>query len=452
MDDAVFYPRVLIVGQSFDTSTGGGITMSNLFKGWPKERLAVISDLKYYPNADVCNQYYRFGADEYRYIWPLSHLFKHRRSSGKLDMNEEIVDPNISTRMHESWQENTGHLQKQGRFWRLLYAFNELIGAEQIIRRLQLSENLSEWTRNFRPDIIYTQAGCLHEMSLVKQLIETIKVPYVIHMMDDWPSTLYGDTLLAPYLRWRLNKDFLDLLDHSSVFIGISQKMCDIYKQRYQRDCIPFHNPIELDNWLAYTKKDWKASTPFRIMYTGRIGTSIQTSLVDICEAVYELNQDGLAVKFDIVLSPSCDTKTKQRLERPGCVCVLPAIPYKNIPACLAKADLLVLPLDFDRESVKFARYSMPTKAPEFMISGTPVIVYASSELAVTEYARKEKWAYVVSERNISTLKKSLLELINDQALREKLSHRAQALAIQNHDAMQVRTAFRQTLINAMAQ
>jgi len=35
------YPRVLIVGYNFDLVTGGGITLSNLFDGWPRERLAV---------------------------------------------------------------------------------------------------------------------------------------------------------------------------------------------------------------------------------------------------------------------------------------------------------------------------------------------------------------------------------------------------------------------------
>ena len=450
MNESNFFPRVLIVGQSFDASTGGGITMSNLFKGWPKDRLAVISDLKYYPNAEICKQFYRFGADEYHYIWPLSYFLKHRRSSGEVNMDLDAGNSASTKKMDNSWQENTGHLHRQDSFWRMLYSMEDFIGAEEVIRHLHLSEKLSDWTNRFHPDIIYTQAGCLHEMSLVQELIKTLKIPYVIHMMDDWPSTLLADKLLAPYLRWQLNKNFTDLLEHASAYIGISQKMCDIYKQRYHRPFIPFHNPIELDTWLAFTKKDWKAGTPFRIMYTGRVGISLQTSLIEICDAVYELSKEGKAIQFDIVLSPSVDTQTKQRLERPGCVSVQPAIPYKEMPASLARADLLVLPLDFDPKSVKFARYSMPTKATEFMISGAPILVYADSELAVTEYAQKEKWAYVVPERNSSKLKQSLDELIRDQALRERLGRRAQELAIQNHDANRERIAFRETLIKAM--
>lgn len=450
MNSTDFFPRVLIVGQSFDTLTGGGITMSNLFKGWPKDRLAAISDMKYYPNAEICNQYYRLGDQEYRYIRPLSKILKHRRVSGEVSINLEDDCPASSTRMHKNWQESTGHVHKQNSYWRVLYSLDELIGAEHVVRRLSLSRNLSEWTSRFCPDVIYTQAGCLHEMSLARQIIKTFKLPYVIHIMDDWPSTLYADKLLAPYLRWRLAKDFRDLLNHCSVFMGISQKMCDIYQQRYKRPCIPFHNPIELDIWLAATKRDWHAGTPFRIMYRGRIGTSIQTSLIDLCNAVHAMYQAGIAVQFDITLSPDCDAQTRQQLERPGCVNVQPAIPYNDVPAALAGADLLVLSYDFDPESIKYIRYSMPTKAPEYMISGTPVLVYAAGDLAITDYAQKQKWAYVVAEQDPSQLKKALVELIRDQALREELGVHARELAIQNHDAKQVRAAFRQTFVSVM--
>ncbi len=37
------YPRILIFGPPFNNFTGGGITLSNLFKGWPKDRIAVAS-------------------------------------------------------------------------------------------------------------------------------------------------------------------------------------------------------------------------------------------------------------------------------------------------------------------------------------------------------------------------------------------------------------------------
>ena len=452
MNEISNYPRVLIVGQSFDNLTGGGITMSNLFRGWPKDRLAVVSDVKFCPNAEICKRYYRFGADEYRYLWPFSRFMKHRRMSGEIVMDSKPTMPDLSSEMNERWRTHTGHTRKQGPLWNLFYTMDEFVGAEQIVRRLQLSPTLSTWVEQYNPDLIYTQAGCLHEMLLVERLVKFLQIPYVIHMMDDWPSTLYKHQLLSPYLRWRLNKEFMNLLDHSSGFLSISPKMSEVYQERYRRPCIAFHNPLELGAWLEVSKKDWQAGNPFRIMYRGRIGTSIQTSLIDISDAVFELFQEGKAIRFDITLSTTCDAKTKQRLERPGCVSVHPPLPYKDVPAALASADLLVISYDFDPDSINYIRYSMPTKAPEFMISGTPVLIYGARELAITAYAEKENWAYIVSERNNLSLKQAIIKLSEDQVLRERLACRAQELAILNHDAVRVRDAFRVALVSAINQ
>ena len=39
------YPKILIIGQPFNKNSGGGITMSNLFNGWPNESLAVATNI-----------------------------------------------------------------------------------------------------------------------------------------------------------------------------------------------------------------------------------------------------------------------------------------------------------------------------------------------------------------------------------------------------------------------
>ena len=448
MDHQIYFPRVLIVGASFDSITGYGITLSNLFRGWPKDRLAVIGDLKDYPNAEICNQYYRLAADEYYYIWPLSFI-KHKRKSGGVNLELETSGYRFSSEINNIWQRNTGHVRTQGLIWKMIYAIDDIVGSDRAMRRIRLSSTLFEWTKRYCPDLIYTQGDCLLNISLVNQLVETFHIPFVIHMMDDWPSTLYADKLLAPYLRWRLNKDFLDLLNRSSGFMGISQKMCEVYQQRYQRPCIPFHNPLDLESWLNYSKRDWRAGKPFRIMYRGRIGKAIQTSLIDICDAVSELFQDGRAIQFDIIPTPTCDANMRRLIERSGCVKVNSPIPYKGVPASLANADLLVLSYDFDPDSVEFIRYSMPTKASEFMVSGTPVLIYGKEDLAITEFAQKEKWGYTVSERNIELLKQGLIKLMEDQSLRERLGRRAHELAVRNYDAIRVRESFRHILASA---
>ena len=70
------YPKILIIGQSFNKSSGGGITISNLFQGWPKEKLAVASHVNLISDLDnsVCEQYYQLGYNGKLHPFPLNSL------------------------------------------------------------------------------------------------------------------------------------------------------------------------------------------------------------------------------------------------------------------------------------------------------------------------------------------------------------------------------------------
>ena len=60
-------PKVLILNQPFNTDTGGGITLSNLFTGWDSQKLAVAcSGYLLQDNIDtsICNTYYQLGEKE----------------------------------------------------------------------------------------------------------------------------------------------------------------------------------------------------------------------------------------------------------------------------------------------------------------------------------------------------------------------------------------------------
>jgi len=88
----------------------------------------------------------------------------------------------------------------------------------------------------------------------------------------------------------------------------------------------------------------------------------------------------------------------------------------------------------------------MPTKTPEYMISGTPILVYADKKTALAQYALDGRWAYPVTENNRTVLKQALLELNSNPLLRKNLAERAITKAIQNDDAINIRENFRNIL------
>ncbi|MDB5143488.1 MAG: glycosyl transferase group 1, partial [Mucilaginibacter sp.] len=121
-------------------------------------------------------------------------------------------------------------------------------------------------------------------------------------------------------------------------------------------------------------------------------------------------------------------------------------VAYDDLPKVFSGADFLILPYDFSPKSIQFIGYSMPTKATEYMISGTPVIIFAPEQTALVSYAKKHQWAKIVTDNNVTTLSEAITSLIQNKAERQKLAQTAIMLAENNHSLSKVTSEFRNIL------
>lgn len=90
----------------------------------------------------------------------------------------------------------------------------------------------------------------------------------------------------------------------------------------------------------------------------------------------------------------------------------------------------------------------MPTKASEYMASGTPVLIFAPEDTALVSYAREYGWAAIVSENNYDTLAISIKDLIKNESRRKKISERAKKIAQERHDSQEVALKFQNALLS----
>jgi glycosyltransferase involved in cell wall biosynthesis len=441
-------PRVLIVGEDVvEGFGGGGVTMSCLYKGWPQERIAVASGWYELGASGFAGHYYRLGALEDRWMWPLSLLPRAAwRVSGPVVPAEKErgestagAEPSPLGRV-SSWE---GRSEALGR--RLWYAALRVAGAEALMHGLHLLDSLLAWVEEFHPDVIYSQLASLGLIRLVDGLARKTGVPVALHFMDDWPTTLYREGLLAGHLRHRLDRELRALLERAALLMVISDDMARAFSNRYGREFVTFHNALDLEEWAAVRRVSWERGHPFQILYAGRIGFANQASLLDVARATEALASDGLDVRFTVL---TLDMNHPAAVSMSGLahVGVLPAIPHSEVPARLASADLLVLPLDFEERAQDFARFSMPTKTVEYMATGTPTLVYAPAENAVSRYAAAGGWGHVVGTRSGPDLTAALRLLVEDPVERERLARRSVELALAHHDAGPLREAFRAAL------
>lgn len=431
------FPKVLILNQPFNNISGGGITLSNLFKGWQKDKLAVVclgNLLNEQTQLEACDQYYQLGHKEHIWQFPLS-LLKRKYESGPVTINKR--EKKVKTLQKSPLRER---LLKE-----YINPFLKWIGVLNWASRLQLSPELCRWLDAYAPDVIYAQAQRREAVVFCRLVQQYLNKPMVFHMMDDWLEVLPGEGILGKYWHRKIEGEFMEMLACCDRHFSISEPMAKAYQKRYGFQFQTFHNPIELEFWSKSQRKDYSFGDKIQILYAGRMGMGIQSSLETMAQCLEELNQNRER-PIELVLQVG---KKPSWADRYSCMVHRGFVPYEELPDRFAAADILILPYDFTPSATAFIKYSMPTKASEYMISGTPVLVFAPEDTALVSYALDHHWAKVVTKNQVRELRSALLELIDNEDLRREIARSAIQLAGERHDAVKVRAAFRKE-INAL--
>ena len=429
-------PKVLIIGQTFNSITGGGITQSNLFSGWDKDKLAVACTAHLLIDSDrnICNNYYQLGRNEHSWIFPFNFL-QREFSSGLL--KEEKSD---STNLAKP----KNNLLRSKLVGNVFYPFIRYTGLIHCISKIRLSREFCNFLDQFNPDVIYAQGQDRERILFTLMVHAYLKKPLIFHMMDDWPSTISDKGLFKKYWHNKIDHDFRILLDNASLLMGVSDAMANEYKIRYNKTFITFHNPININFWKEYQKIDYNLSSSPTILYAGRVGLGIQSSLETIAKAVHTVNRElNTSIKFIL-----------QTAEEPVWINLYPCVYHRNfvsyndLPRLFSESDILLLPYDFSLESIKYIKYSMPTKAPEYMMSGTPILVFAPAGTAIVKYAKEYKWAKVITENSISEISETIRQLIENKVLRQQIAHNAMKIAEKNYNSINVTNHFRKLILS----
>jgi glycosyltransferase involved in cell wall biosynthesis len=432
------HPKVLIFGQSFNDYCGGGITLTNLFKGWPKDRIAVaymgygLSDV----TTNVCDTYYQLGKEEHKWKFPLN-LFQKSFPSGLRSIVPKTESP--------AYRHKTGIRTKFVDHF--FYPLIKWLGLFHSVSRISLSGKFKNWLFEFKPEVLYVQVSSRETLLFAGQLIDYLKIPSVNHVMDDWPSTL-NSCLFKNYWVKKIGEELRLFNNKVDLHFSISEAMSDEYSKRYNKEYIPFHNPVDCEIWLPNVKRDYNLDKEnIAILYSGRIGIGITESLMDVASAIDSIRDNSVNIKLHIQTFTK-DPVILNKLQKYNCVVINPFAAYEQLPKIFAEADILLLANDFSEKGLAFLRFSMPTKASEYMISGTPVLLYAPKETAISKFFMQNDCGCYVTERSSIEIINALNLLINDENYRKKISRNAITVAIEKFDQEKVRKEFQLLLMD----
>jgi len=426
------FPKVLIIGY-FNQSKPTGITTKNMFQKWPKEKIAVasfgsINEIY----SQMCRYYYCLGNKEIKYRFPFFNKFNQSKA---YNISTTKIPNNIIIKKEKK--------KKKVFAFRLLEFVLQKTGLSLIKYKYTASHSFLQWISDFKPDIVYCTVEDLNRIKFIIELKHLIGFKLVVHIMDDWIHSVYDYTVIPKFWKKKLKSKFNELIKVSDLNLAISEKMSLEYQDKYKKHFFVFHNPVDFSVWQKSEIKK-KVSNRFTFVYAGKIN---KDTIIPINDFIKQLEKTDFLQNVDFKIYTTSSFSILDRyLKEKAKKYYFGSVEYEKIPKILENADGLLLPLAFNKRSIKYTRLSMPTKVTEYMISRTPIFLYAPSEIAVTEYLKKYNCAYIVSDKD--DLKDKLKSFISNSEKRNKTIQNAYNRATKFHEIKIVTEDFRELLIS----
>ena len=437
MSSDKFYPRVLVVNHDpFNSERNNGMTMSNLFRGWPKDKLAQVYLSGIVPGFGTCENYWRLSeGDVVRRIFrrQVNSIVNKSLFENKFEGRIELLPENFVIRtLRKVDKKYTEPLREV--FWRM----------PNII-----SPGLDKWINDFRPDVVYSMLGTSYLMRLAVKISERFDIPLVPHFTDDWITTQYqkcvGANLIRSNMMYWLNK----LLEANPVRLVICDAMAREYQKRYGGNFVPFVNCVDKDSFDPSCASVSKSAV--RFVYIGGLHLNRWLSLKKIGQVLHEIcDVDGLKSELHIYTYPADVDRYRRELETFPVVSVKGWVPNKDVPQVLHDSDVLLHVESFDQEIRKYTKFSVSTKIPECMMAGRPILAYGPMEAASIAYVKESGAGIGIGWESREDIYCSLKELVVDKDLRLRLGNKARQVALELHDASAQNELFRNVLCKAI--
>jgi len=426
------YPKVLIInGEPFNKQSATGITMSNLFRGWPQEKIAQVYSSNITPDNSICQNNWHLGLNN---LIGINQLMRRQTAcpGGKISSkSKEIKTINLKPRFE--------FFRKQMRPWLDLIPY-------------RIDDEFWQWLYEYRPEVIYTLLGNIRLTNLVNRISEKLTLPVVPHFMDDWLATYsVGGRLIFTAVQRIILKRRVTMLLHQkvSVAIAICDFMAEEYSRRFGIRFEAFMNSVSVRALTPIKSRQENFSKMVRFVYIGGLHLNRWQNLLDIAKAMKRLRSDGVNACL-IIFAPLKDLLSYDKLlsSEQG-VEVGGSLLPEEVQDALVMADVAVHVESFLPRDRLYTRLSISTKIPQYMSAARPILAYGPAEVASCRYINDCGCGVIVSQRNFNILEASIRHLVVNVEERKQLGKKGWDTARRSHDQNLVCDRFRALLSEA---
>ena len=425
-EEATTFPRVLVVSANpFNRVTNNGITLSSLFGGWPRDRLAQIFvpfATHIPPQSDVCEQLFA--------VHPLGV--------------ERVVAPrDVGSRPPSTVSVARKLLLKAAQSKRMRHVAPPI--REYFYSWRAGSGGVRGVVESFNPEVIFSTLGSLSLVRLAQMASHWSGAPVVPFVTDDWPTTEYVGALLGKALRQGLLAEFEAILRKAPVRMVISPAMGEAYEERYGGDFLPFTQCLDAER---YDPSERPPSECVRLIYAGQIGAERWRQIKRIGRILEELAKEGVRAELLVYTMPEHIMLYGRELDSPPFVRMAGNVPSHELPSVYRDADILLHVESFDPKLAAYTRYSLSTKVSEYMMAGRCIFAFGPAAGSI-RYVAQAGAGLVVTADDEAQVAVALRELIRDRSKRHGYARRGREVALRSHEGTGQRIRFKAALMAA---
>lgn len=290
-------------------------------------------------------------------------------------------------------------------------------------------------------DLIHAWTPRENVRKMTEMLVERYDVPYLVHLEDNEEAILEAALGMPVKALLRLSDGQLNSLipQHLSHPIRYKQFLKNARGVTMVMDTLQVFSPENEAReviWPGY-EEAWTWHRPpdhslrerlgiapqeYVVVYTGNVHNANRREVFSLYLAIGLLNRRGVRTRLvrtgtDYVRLYDEQLKILDRY----CI-ALGHLPRTDLPALLSIADVLVQPGKADA----FNKYRFPSKLPEYLASGKPVLLPAVN---IGQFLKDEEEAVLLKEGNALEIAQKLERLFPDRARCERIGEKGRLFA-----------------------
>ena len=263
---------------------------------------------------------------------------------------------------------------------------------------LWLKKNLSEKFSSVYAFVYSTEC-----MKYAHWIAKKSKIPLVVHLADHSPE--------------------FEIPASTNILIGASKLVCitEEMKSMYERtlgrkDIEVLHNGAEqaCSEIASPRPEPFSEQNPFVLCFLGGLFSHLHGDCIeDFFEAVSQIRKKNPWIEFHLYGQRQPFDFLKDLILGDGFTHHGIVMPLEKKFEIMEKAHCFVIPSSFKEEKHRHYRYSFPTKLPELIASGRPILSYGPKETATNRILETNNLGLRIHDRSVEKLVETLEILIS---------------------------------------